>query len=204
MTKIGDAGKGSGDDGHDKMTILPSSPLFLHPSDSPSLKLTQTMFNGENYDLWADAVRNGLDAKNKLGFVDGTITKPTDENSYEGVAWRQCNAMVKAWLRSVIDEKLHPSITFSKCHLLMKSKELKERYSANASSSSTQKLNRQSVNRRLGQLLSTIPISNQFGMNWLNTIVYPISTCGAKAAFVKEKEEEKVHQFIMGLNICVV
>ncbi|XP_074318447.1 uncharacterized protein LOC141655259 [Silene latifolia] len=166
MTKIGDNGKGIGSDsGHDKSFIPPSSPLFLHPSDSPSLKLTQTVFNGENYDLWADAVRNELDAKNKLGFVDDTVTKPAgaEDDSYEVVAWRQSNAMVKSWLRNVIDEKLHPSITFS-ATVLEIWKELKERYSAAKYSS------------------------------------VPDCTCGARAAFIKEKEEEKVHQFIMGLN----
>ncbi|XP_074277250.1 uncharacterized protein LOC141600891 [Silene latifolia] len=135
MTKIGgdsafDHGKGV-ESTNDKMTIPLSSPLFLHPSDSPSLKLTQTVFNGDNYDLWVDAVRNGLDAKNKLGFVDGTVAKPdeSEDNNYEVVAWRQCNAMVKAWLRNVIEEKLHPSITFP-ATVLEIWKELKERYSA--------------------------------------------------------------------------
>ncbi|XP_074278190.1 uncharacterized protein LOC141601786 [Silene latifolia] len=97
--------------------IPPSSPLFLHPSDSPSLMLTQTIFDGENYELWADAVKNGLDAKNKLGFVEGKVKKPVvnegDDETLEAVTWRQCNAMVKAWLRNVINPKLHPSVTFS-------------------------------------------------------------------------------------------
>ncbi|XP_074298073.1 uncharacterized protein LOC141628887 [Silene latifolia] len=185
MTKIGDAGKGGGgsDDGYDKMTIPPSSPLFLHPSDSPSLKLTQTMFDGENYDLWADAVRNGLDAKNKLGFVDGTVTKPANENSYEAVAWRQCNAMVKAWLHSVIHEKLHSSITFNGATVDEIWKELQERGTR-----------------------SVVEYYTHLKSIWDELAKYsrvPNCTCGAKAAFVKEKEEEKVHQFIMGLNTAL-
>ncbi|XP_074300237.1 uncharacterized protein LOC141631471 [Silene latifolia] len=133
MTKIGgeigsDRGKGSG---HDTMPIPLSSPLFLYPSDSPSLKLTHTLFNGDNYELWAEAVKNGLDAKKKLGFVDGTVKKPegSEVDNYELVAWRQCNAMIKAWLRNVIDEKLHPSIAFT-ASVAEIWKELKERYAA--------------------------------------------------------------------------
>ncbi|XP_074318533.1 uncharacterized protein LOC141655346 [Silene latifolia] len=112
--------------------IAPSSPLYLHPSESTALSLTPTVFNGENYDLWVDAVRNALDAKNKLSFVEGKVRKPHvkdgEEESLEAVAWRQCNAMVKAWIRNSIDPKLHPSISFSGAVTEIW-KELKDRYS---------------------------------------------------------------------------
>ncbi|XP_074287797.1 uncharacterized protein LOC141612949 [Silene latifolia] len=128
---VGGNRKGSGS-GAKSETIPPSSPLYLHPSDSPSLSMSQIKFDGENYQLWADALRNGLDAKNKLAFVEGTITKPETiegaEESLEAVAWRQCNAMVKAWLRNAIEVRLHPSITFSGTVPEIW-KELKERYS---------------------------------------------------------------------------
>ncbi|XP_074297679.1 uncharacterized protein LOC141628432 [Silene latifolia] len=97
-------------------TIPVTSPLYLHPPDNPNLNVTQIVFNGNSYDLWADAVKNGLDAKNKLAFIEGKVNKPEgddEEESVELVAWRQCNAMLRAWLRNVIDPKLHPSITFS-------------------------------------------------------------------------------------------
>ncbi|XP_074316629.1 uncharacterized protein LOC141652910 [Silene latifolia] len=108
---------GDGEKSDINKTIIPiTSPLYLHPSDNPSLLLTQTVFNGQNYELWADAVKNDLDAKNKLGFVEEEVKKPEivkGEESLESLAWRQCNAMLKAWLRNVIDPKLHPSITFT-------------------------------------------------------------------------------------------
>ncbi|XP_074312994.1 uncharacterized protein LOC141648336 [Silene latifolia] len=204
MVKIGDesGGKGSGTD--DKIIPL-SSPFFLHPSDSPSLKLTQTMFNGENYDLWADAVRNGLDAKNKLGFVEGTVKKPegTEADNPEVVAWRQCNAMIKSWLRSVIDEKLHPSITFSGTVLEIW-KELKERYSA-GNAPRVHQLKSELTECRQGTR-SVVDYYTHLKSIWDELANYsrvPDCTCGAGAAFAKEKEEEKVHQFIMGLNTAL-
>ncbi|XP_074284115.1 uncharacterized protein LOC141608671 [Silene latifolia] len=202
MTKIGDSLKGGeSESGYDKMIIPPSSPLFLHPSDSPSLKLTQTSFNGENYDLWADVVRNGLDAKNKLGFVDGTVTKPTDKDSYEAVAWRQCQAMIKAWLRSVIDEKLHSSITFNGATVVEIWKELQERYSA-GNAPRIHQLKCELTDCKQGSQ-SVVEYYTHLKSIWDELDKYsrvPDCTCGAKSAFVKEKEEEKVHQFIMGLN----
>ncbi|XP_074315349.1 uncharacterized protein LOC141651541 [Silene latifolia] len=112
--------------------IPPSSPLYLHPSESPNLSLSQIIFDGDNYQLWADAVRNGLDAKNKLTFIEGTVKRPVVEEGaqeiMEAVAWRQCNAMIKAWLRNSIDPKLHPSIVFSETVVEIW-KELRDRYS---------------------------------------------------------------------------
>ena len=50
-------------------------PLFLHHAENPSLVLvTQPLICGENYAAWARAVRKAFLTKNKLGFIDGTLT----------------------------------------------------------------------------------------------------------------------------------
>ena len=50
-------------------------PLFLHHAENPSLVLvTQSLIGGENYAAWARAIRKALLTKNKLGFIDGTLT----------------------------------------------------------------------------------------------------------------------------------
>ncbi|XP_075659243.1 uncharacterized protein LOC142629146 [Castanea sativa] len=54
---------------------LMDDPLFLHHAENPSLVLvTQPLIGGENYAAWARAVRKALLTKNKLGFIDGTLT----------------------------------------------------------------------------------------------------------------------------------
>jgi len=53
------------------------SPYFLHHSDSPRTIIITIRFNGKNYDLWEQAVRTALKAKNKLAFIEGKIEKPT-------------------------------------------------------------------------------------------------------------------------------
>ncbi|XP_074303160.1 uncharacterized protein LOC141637545 [Silene latifolia] len=146
----GDEGKGS------KTKLIPTtSPLYLHQSDSTSLMLTQIVFNGDNYDLWAPAVRNGLNAKNKLSFIEGKVKKPTvdDEEDVESVAWRQCNAMLKAWLRN-------------------------------------------------GRLI-VLEYYTKLKTIWDELANYSKNTrctCGAATEIAKEREEEKVHQFLMGLD----
>ena len=57
----------------------------------PLALITPIKVDGKNYDLWEQAVRKALGAKNKLGFIDGKITKPEmnkgDENSAIANAW---------------------------------------------------------------------------------------------------------------------
>ncbi|XP_074291444.1 uncharacterized protein LOC141618243 [Silene latifolia] len=128
--KSGEGKKGNGSKTIEQIDLY--SPLYLYPSDSPSLTLMQITFSGENYDLWADAVQNGLNAKNKLGFVEGAVKKVSvtegEEETLDSVVWRQCNAMIKAWLSNVIEPRLHLSITFSGT-VIKVWKELKEHYS---------------------------------------------------------------------------
>ncbi|XP_074314534.1 uncharacterized protein LOC141649752 [Silene latifolia] len=185
--------------------IAPSSPLYLHPSESPSLTLTQTIFNGENYGLWEDAVRNGLDPKNKLRFVEGVVKKPhTNEGeveSLEAVAWRQCNAMVKAWLRNVIEPRRHPSISFTGTVTEIWN-ELKKRYSA-GNAPRVHQLKSELNDCKQGNNQSIVDYYTKMKATWDELANYshvPQCTCGAAAALAKEREEEKVHQFLMGLD----
>ncbi|XP_074304920.1 uncharacterized protein LOC141639766 [Silene latifolia] len=196
--------KGQGEGSGKPKTIPMSSPLYLHPFDSPGLMHTNTIFNGDNYDLWTDAVRNGLDAKNKLGLVEGKVKQPVvdedDENNIEGVAWRQSNAMVKAWLRNVIDLKLHPSITFSGTVFEIW-EEIREPFSA-GNAPRVHQLKADLNECKQGDL-SVVEYYTQLKMIWDELGSYsrvPKCTCGAAAALLKEREEEKVHQFLMGLN----
>ena len=72
-----------------------SNPYFTHYLDHPSLVLISKPLNGDNYSAWRRAMTLALNAKNKFGFVDGTIKAPSKEthpNDYE--TWSHCNDMV--------------------------------------------------------------------------------------------------------------
>ncbi|XP_019173563.1 PREDICTED: uncharacterized protein LOC109169142 [Ipomoea nil] len=74
-----------------------SNPYFMHASENPALELVSTPLEGPNYHPWARAVTMALSCKNKLAFVDGTITKPSrDDRRYP--YWERCNNMVVTWL----------------------------------------------------------------------------------------------------------
>ena len=53
-----------------------SSPYFLSSGDNPGISLVVQPFTGENYSAWSRAILISLDAKTKLGFIDGSIPKP--------------------------------------------------------------------------------------------------------------------------------
>ncbi|ESQ44809.1 hypothetical protein EUTSA_v10003354mg [Eutrema salsugineum] len=59
------------------------SPFYLHPSDRPGDLITTVQLRGENYEDWAKHVRNALRTKRKLGFIEGTVKKPTATKELE-------------------------------------------------------------------------------------------------------------------------
>ncbi|XP_061354958.1 uncharacterized protein LOC133299505 [Gastrolobium bilobum] len=87
----------------------PSNPLYLHPSESPSLVLVTPVLNGRNYHGWVRAMKMALLSKNKLCFVDGTYTVPAETDPLFK-AWERCNIMVLSWLHRFIDESIAKSI----------------------------------------------------------------------------------------------
>lgn len=90
----------------------PSNPYFCHGNENPSHPLVTPVLSGPNYHTWARAMRIALLSKNKLKFVDGTITAPIATESLYN-AWERCNTMVLAWIHRSVSESILPSIL---CH----------------------------------------------------------------------------------------
>ncbi|XP_072066643.1 uncharacterized protein [Arachis hypogaea] len=68
----------------------PSNHFFLHPSENPSLAITNVIFNGKNYGDWSRSMVRALKSKNKIKFIDGSLPRPEiHDPTYE--AWERCN-----------------------------------------------------------------------------------------------------------------
>ena len=52
------------------------SPYFLSSGDNPGISLVVQPLTEENYSTWSKVILISLDAKTKLGFIDGSIPKP--------------------------------------------------------------------------------------------------------------------------------
>ncbi|XP_074318100.1 uncharacterized protein LOC141654888 [Silene latifolia] len=88
-------------------------PLYLSQSDYPSMKLTDTIFNGKNYSHWSRSVLLGLSSKNKQGFVTGGTPRP-DATSPKLQQWLRCDSMVRCWILYSIAGEIKVAFTLSK------------------------------------------------------------------------------------------
>lgn len=78
-----------------KSTLDISSPYFLTPADHPGQNFVrENLLKDGNYSDWKSEMTNALFAKNKIGFVDGTIPMPK-EGSNDFMNWKRCNPMVR-------------------------------------------------------------------------------------------------------------
>ena len=91
-----------------KATTEALDPFSLHQSDHPGMVLVSKVLEGDNYSTWSRAMRISLSAKDKIGFVIGSIKPPSSTNN-SFLSWQLCNDMVISWLLNFI----HPNIANS-------------------------------------------------------------------------------------------
>jgi len=53
-----------------------------------------------------------LTAKNKLGFIDGSLPKPSPEDESLHHAWTRCNNMIIAWILNSVSKDIASSIIY--------------------------------------------------------------------------------------------
>ncbi|RVW13837.1 Retrovirus-related Pol polyprotein from transposon RE1 [Vitis vinifera] len=88
-----------------------SSPYFLHNGDHPGLNLVSNLLTGANYHTWRKAMLMALTAKNKVGFVDGTISRPMSHDLIYG-AWNRCNSMISSWIINAVSREIADSLLY--------------------------------------------------------------------------------------------
>ena len=70
-----------------------SSPFFLHSGDNPgNLLVSQPLLGAENFNTWSRSMIVALRAKNKLGFVTGSLQEPEFDPMYK--KWVCCNRKI--------------------------------------------------------------------------------------------------------------
>ncbi|KAF7151798.1 hypothetical protein RHSIM_Rhsim02G0046700 [Rhododendron simsii] len=94
------------------LTIDPSDPIYIHPSDHPGLILVPKVLDGTNYAMWRRSMTLvSLSAKNKLGFIKGTIPTPSEIDAAH-LAWQRCNDMVLSWIFNSLSLDLTNSVLY--------------------------------------------------------------------------------------------
>lgn len=144
---------------------------------------------------------NGLEGKNKQGFVNGKLEPPSDEANAELVAWKANNSTICSWLFNAVDITIQPSVA---SHKIARDfwLDLKERYSI-ANGPRTNQLKSEYHNlRQKGQ--NVVLYYNKFKALWDALYGSIDVTCGcicAAAPKLRERVEiEKTHDFVLGLD----
>ncbi|CAA7037264.1 unnamed protein product [Microthlaspi erraticum] len=183
----------------DKGMISSLSPFYLHPSDGPGNLITTVQLKGENYEDWAKHVRNALRTKRKLGFIDGTLTKPDSDEEIE--QWEVVNSMLVAWIMNTIESNLRVSISMvDEAYELWE--DLKLQFSA-GNGPRVSELRAEIANcRQQGD--SVVVYFGKLKKMWDELAIYkPIRTCSCgeiKALLEEDREEERTNTFLTGLN----
>nr|GLL39973.1 copia protein (gag-int-pol protein) [Ipomoea trifida] len=181
------------------------SPYELNSNDNPGNVMTQVRLRGdENYDEWARAMKTSLRARRKWGFVEGTILEPKPE-SIEYEDWWTVQSMLVSWIRNTIEPELRSTISHMEDAKDLWN-DIKERFSV-------------PNGPRIHQIKTELSECKQHGLTiagyfgklkglWDDLASYeqmPVCECGGCKCNIstkldKRREEEKLHQFLMGLD----
>ncbi|XP_009600622.1 uncharacterized protein [Nicotiana tomentosiformis] len=142
-----------------------------------------------------------LSARNKIAFIDGIYPRPA-ANSPECKQWDRVNNMVISWLTSSLSPEIAESVHYSKTAESIWN-QLNNKYGA---------VNRTKIFEIKKELASvcqgSLDIASYFNkleklwdkLGIISSNHAKTCTCAAKAGLQIEEEENRVHQFFMGLN----
>ena len=98
-------GHSAGDQGSD------NDPFFVHHSNNPTAVLVSPLLTGDNFSTWLRAMTMALRAKNKSGFIDGTIKPPMNDKELK--KWQRCNDLVSSWILNSTEADIRASILYA-------------------------------------------------------------------------------------------
>ncbi|KAF5449681.1 hypothetical protein F2P56_030100 [Juglans regia] len=145
-------------------------------------------------------MQRALRAKNKLGFINGEISKPTSTNDPLLEAWERCNDLVTSWLQNSISPSIKSSIALvNKASVVWT--ELQERFTQQNGARIFQ------LKRALAGLKQEQdPVSVYYGKLktlWDELNVFdplPDCSCGNLKILSDRYHRDCAIQFLMGLN----
>lgn len=88
----------------------PSCQYYLHHAESPGHVLVSQPLSGDNYPSWSRTMLRALSAKNKKGFVDGSISEPVDADLVTLCSWTRNNDFVVSWILNSVSKEISASI----------------------------------------------------------------------------------------------
>ncbi|KAL4597753.1 hypothetical protein ACB092_11G011500 [Castanea dentata] len=185
----------------------PSNPLYLHHEESPGAMLVYQPLVGENYPTWARSMQMALIAKNKLGFIDGTLTlsSPMVKTSSAIQAWVHCDKMVASWILNSVSQEIATSIVYKDTALEIWNN-LRERLSQGNGPRVFQLLKDiAGITQRQSSITSYFTQLNVLWDQLQKFQPFPMCSCGFCTCNLGQKlndfqHQDLVMQFLLGLN----
>ncbi|XP_074297003.1 uncharacterized protein LOC141627673 [Silene latifolia] len=156
-------------------TIDVNDPHYVYLSDAPGGKLVATVFEDTGYGEWRRSMLIALSAKNKIGFIDGSIPKPSVNA-----------ATAKSWQRYAWDELQERFGQSNGAQLYGVQKQLNDFSQGN-----------DDIGTYFTRLKSVWHEISSMGMNPRCTCT---CNCGAQEKQLQFQEHQRVVQFLIGLN----
>lgn len=188
---------------HNISHFVQDNPLHLQSSDSPGMKLVNECFDGSGFSNWKRSMIIALSARNKLGFVDGSIPKP-DPQSSSFKSWSRCNDMVISWILGALSKSIGRSVIYcNSAHQMWK--ELGERYGV---SNGAQLFGLHKELSEISQGNSNVAdYFTKLKMLWddIDSLcMVPVCSCGCHCGAAQQTsifyQNQRIIQFLMGLN----
>ncbi|XP_069151090.1 uncharacterized protein [Solanum lycopersicum] len=180
-----------------------NSPFYLHPSENAASTLLPVVFDGTSYRSWRRAVLRALTVKNKTGFINGKIVKPsfTDPSFMQ---WERCDDMVTSWILNSLSPELRDSLQY-----VNNAKELWEELEDRYDQTNGCKLYQlqKEINYLVQGTLDITGYYTKMKKLWeemsaidVNSQCSCVCTCGGKVKLYKAEKDRRLIHFLMGLN----
>nr|XP_009775954.1 PREDICTED: uncharacterized protein LOC104225791 [Nicotiana sylvestris] len=184
--------------------VLPlSHPFYLHPSDNPGTILVTKQFNGDCFGAWRRGIIIVLGAKKKLGFINGSYVQPSPGSPlFEH--WEQCNNMILTWILNSLDPDISQSVIYSKSAKSLWD-EVNQRYGqANGAKMYEVQKDLSTISQGssdVGSYFTRVKrLWNEMESLDIDSFCVCDCKCGGKHKIIKKMKNQKLMQFLMGLN----
>ncbi|XP_047306290.1 uncharacterized protein LOC124909677 [Impatiens glandulifera] len=167
-------------------------PLNLHGADNPNPVLSAITLTRVNYFSWTKSIKLSLQAKVKLGFLDGNCVKPEDDDG--ATQWMVVDAMVRSWILNTISKEIRANFegTITTQDLWQ---EVKAHYEGNNEPTLYGlAIDISTINQEIAGI-NSLPKCECDGSNIANCL-----GCRAIKKFHLIDENAKLLQFLLGLN----
>ncbi|XP_076884931.1 uncharacterized protein LOC143534303 [Bidens hawaiensis] len=181
-----------------------TSPFYIHASDYPRQLHVNDVLTDGNYTDWSQEMLNFLFAKNKVGFIDGSIKKP-EPDSPTYMAWMRCDAMLKGWLNTAIEKEIRTSVKYAFTAQLIWA-DLKERFGKDNAPRAYELKHSLTMIKQEGSSISAYFTRLRSIWDEIESVL-PIPlcmcngcTCGLGKKLSDLKDKERLYEFLLGLD----